>query len=92
VKGTYHKSPAGSGATLSPAGSSVRTQLSSTYNFIHIYTDAAVHIKFGGSGVTATADSASLWIKDSTPYVFAYNPGDYIAAIGTATVQIHYME
>jgi hypothetical protein len=93
AKGTYHKQPAavGEGVQLTPAGSSVNTQLSSDYNFIHIHTDADIHIAFGASAPTAVADHTCLWIKANTPYIFPYDPGHYIAAIGTATVNIHYM-
>ena len=91
AKGTYHKQPAGSGVQLTPAGSSVNTQLSAAFSFIHIHTDADVHIKFGASAPTAVADETSLWIKADTPYIFPYDPGHFIAAIGTATVNVHYM-
>lgn len=92
AKGTYHLQPAGSGVALTPAASSVSTQLSTSYRFIHIYTDADIHIKFGAAAPTAAANENSLWIKANTPYIFPYSPGHYIAAYGTANVQIHYME
>lgn len=92
AKGTYHKRPAGSGVSLSPAGASARVQLGNTYKFVHVYSDADVHIAFGDATVTATADENSLYVKATTPYIFPVNPGEYIAAIGTATVEIHYME
>lgn len=91
-KGTYHKRPAGAGVTISPAGASVSTQLSSDYDFIHVVATAAVHILFGATAPTATATSACLKLQANTDYLFPINRGEYIAAIGTADVEIHYME
>lgn len=89
AKGTYHLRPAGSGFQLAPSGGNVTTTMSTSYKFIHVWSDADVHIRFAA---TATTDHDSLQIKASTPYVFPIDPGGAIAANGTATIQCHYME
>lgn len=89
VKGTYHLKPAGSGFALAPAGGNVTTSLSSSYHFIHVYSDADVHIRLS---TTATTDHDSLYIKANTPYVIPIDPGGDIAANGTANIECHYME
>lgn len=92
AKGTYHKRPVGAGVTLTPAGASVNSVLSTLYPFIHVYSTADVHLVFGTVAPTAVADETCLYIKGTTPYIFPINPGEYVAVIGTATVELHYMK
>lgn len=94
AKGTYHKKPAplGAGLTLTQTGSSVSAQLSTDYDFIHLYASTDCHIIFGATAPTAVADHTCLKIKAETPYLFPYDPGHYIATIAaTGTVELHYM-
>lgn len=88
-KGTYHLRPTGVGFALAPAGGNATTTMSTSYNFIHVWSDADVHMKFA---TPATADENSLWIKANTPYIFPIDKGGTIAFYGTATVECHYME
>jgi hypothetical protein len=88
-KGIYHLKPAGSGFALAPSGANVTASLSADYKFIHVWSDADVHIRLS---TTATTDHDSLKIKANTPYVFPVDPSGNIAANGTANIEIHYME
>ena len=53
--------------------------------YVRVIADADCHILFGSS---PTATSSSIFIPADQPEIFKVNPGEKVAAIGTANVSI----
>ena len=71
---------------MSSSGTSSQSSAFGAYTlYVRICADADCHILFGSS---PTATSSSIFIPADQPEIFKVNPGEKVAAIGSANVSV----
>ena len=71
---------------LASSGTSSQTAaFADGIEYVRVIADADCHILFGSS---PTATSSSIFIPADQPEIFKVNPGEKVAAIGSANVSI----
>ena len=71
---------------MSSSGTSSQSSAFAAYTYyVRICADADCHILFGSS---PTAASSSIFIPADQPEIFKVNPGEKVAAIGSANVSV----
>jgi|TARA_E500000318_G_scaffold94091_1_gene93383 hypothetical protein len=71
---------------MSSSGTSSQSSAFGSYTYyVRICADADCHILFGSN---PTATSSSIFIPADQPEIFKVNPGEKVAAIGSANVSV----
>ena len=71
---------------MSSSGTSSQSSAFAAYTYyVRICADADCHILFGSN---PTATSSSIFIPADQPEIFKVNPGEKVAAIGSANVSV----
>ena len=71
---------------MSSSGTSSQSSAFAAYTYyVRICADADCHILFGSN---PTATSSSIFIPANQPEIFKVNPGEKVAAIGSANVSV----